>query len=369
MYINNKFCHPGHVTVKETVCSKDVELLAVSLRPYYTPREFSHCIIICVYVPPKAMPDTACDVIHATVARLQTQHTEAFFAITGDFNHVTLNSTLTNFHQFVDCATRKNKTIDLLYANVKDAYSATPLPPLGFSDHNLIHLQPLYIPKVQRLPVTTHTFRVWSPETEEALRDCFETTDWSLLQGSDDLEEATACTTDYINFCMDIVVPTKTIRCYPNNKPWVTRDVKQLLNRKKKLFKENNLTELRSVQRELKSRMKEAKVAYGKKVEMKMKDNAKEAWQGIKKITGCGKKRGMAEGDLSMCNDLNHFYNRFGNSDTEGSISLVTSIPTPPQPTLDNHSLAGSHLPHSQPPIPKDKGEVAEWQNNTQQLS
>ncbi|KAI4888592.1 hypothetical protein NFI96_032622, partial [Prochilodus magdalenae] len=38
----------------------------------------------------------------------------------------------------------KNRTIDLLYANVRDAYRATPLPPLGKSDHTLVFLQPQY---------------------------------------------------------------------------------------------------------------------------------------------------------------------------------------------------------------------------------
>ncbi|XP_063068010.1 protein O-GlcNAcase [Engraulis encrasicolus] len=275
---------------------------------------------------------------------------------------------------FVDCATRKNRTIDLLYANVKDAYSATPLPPLGSSDHNLIHLQPLYVPKVQRLPTTTRTFREWTPVAEETLRDCFEITDWHLLQGSDDLEEATACTTDYINFCMDIVAPTKTVRCYPNNKPWVTSEVKQLLNRKKKLFKEGNFTELRSVQRELKSTLKEAKVAYGRKVEKKMSDNSREAWQGLRNITGCGKKRCMVDGDPSMANDLNQFYNRFGNFGTGGGHSVVTSqAPSPPQPALDNdsgndpedHFSVGSDLPHSEPPTLSDTPPCDKYMDTT----
>ena len=33
---------------------------------------------------------------------------------------------------------------------------------------------------------------------------------------------------DYLNFCMDIVAPTKTVRCFPNNKPWITSNVKHL---------------------------------------------------------------------------------------------------------------------------------------------
>ena len=104
-------------------------MLAVSLRPYYMPREFSHAIVVCVYIPTRATVEVACDTIYSVIAELQTQHPEAFIAISGDFNHVTLDSTLPAFHQFVSCPTRKNRTIDLMYANVRDAYKATPLPP------------------------------------------------------------------------------------------------------------------------------------------------------------------------------------------------------------------------------------------------
>ncbi|KAI4897998.1 hypothetical protein NFI96_001185 [Prochilodus magdalenae] len=168
----------------------------------------------------------------STVAALQTQHPDAFYVISGDFNHVTLDSTLPAFFQFVDCPTRKYRTIDLLYANVRDAYRATPLPPLGKSDHNLVFLQPQYEPLVQRQPTTTRSFRVWSPEAEEALKDCYDTTDWSMLlhPHGEDIEGVTHCVTDYLNFCMDVAVPTKTVRCFPNNKPWITSDVNDILN-------------------------------------------------------------------------------------------------------------------------------------------
>ena len=336
IYSNDRWCNPGHVTVKETACCKDVELIAVSLRPYYLPREFTHAIVVCVYVPPRALPDVACDIIHSTIARLQTQHTDAFFAISGDFNHITLDSTLTNFYQFVDCPTRKNRTIDLMYANVRDAYSATPLPPLGKSDHNLVHLQPMYIPKVQRLPCDTRTFRKWTPGADEALRDCFESTDWNVLQNGD-LEEATHCMTDYLNFCMDVVVPTRTVRCFPNNKPWITSNVKALLNRKKMAFKEGNQAELRQVQGELKVRLKEAKEDYRKKVEQKLQENnMKEVWDGMKTITGLRKSSSSVEGDLDRANQLNQFYNRFDCPASVDNGRPSSPSPAPSTATVDN---------------------------------
>ncbi|KAI4877950.1 hypothetical protein NFI96_008564 [Prochilodus magdalenae] len=136
LFVNIRWCNPGHVTVKERICCRDIELLAVSLQPYYMHRELSHGIAVCVYVPPRENAEIACVVIHATIARLQTQHPDAFITISGDFNHITLDPVLTAFHQYVDCPTRKNRTIDLLYANVKDAYTATPLPLGPNTTHN-----------------------------------------------------------------------------------------------------------------------------------------------------------------------------------------------------------------------------------------
>lgn len=92
----------------------DIELLMISLRPFYIPREFSHVIASAVYVPPSANAALVCDVIHNHIADLQTLHPQAFILITGDFNHVSLGTVLTTFSQFVTCPTRDNKTLDLL---------------------------------------------------------------------------------------------------------------------------------------------------------------------------------------------------------------------------------------------------------------
>ena len=105
-FTNNRLCNLSHLTVKDTLCCHNLELLAVSMRQYYLPREFTQVIAVCVYIPPRADAGAACEIIHMSVARLQTQHPKALFVISGDFNHVTLTSTLAGFHQFMDCQTR-----------------------------------------------------------------------------------------------------------------------------------------------------------------------------------------------------------------------------------------------------------------------
>ncbi|KAI9999393.1 hypothetical protein NQD34_018253 [Periophthalmus magnuspinnatus] len=131
LLVNHRWCSPNHITVKERICSPDVELCTVGLRPYYLPREFSHVVFVGVYTPPSANPRSACDAIHAVVARIQTVHPTALIVISGDFNHVSLDKTLSHFHQFVNCPTREERTLDLCYANVRNAYLATP-PPIGW---------------------------------------------------------------------------------------------------------------------------------------------------------------------------------------------------------------------------------------------
>ncbi len=80
--------------MKDKACMPDGELLAVRLRPYCMPREFSAAVVAIVYIPPSAEVACACDVIHFTVADLQTWYPNALIIINGDFKHVNILKTL-----------------------------------------------------------------------------------------------------------------------------------------------------------------------------------------------------------------------------------------------------------------------------------
>ena len=58
VFVNDRWCNSVHITVKEEVCSKDIKLLAVSMRLYYILREFTQVIVFAVYTPPP--PSTRC---------------------------------------------------------------------------------------------------------------------------------------------------------------------------------------------------------------------------------------------------------------------------------------------------------------------
>ncbi|KAI3374494.1 hypothetical protein L3Q82_005976 [Scortum barcoo] len=63
----------------------------------------------------------------------------------------------------------------------------------------------------------------------------------------------------------DVVSPVKTVRCYPNNKPWVTREVKTVLNKKKAAFRSRDREAMKAAQQEVKHCVKEAKDSYRRK--------------------------------------------------------------------------------------------------------
>lgn len=71
--------------------------------------------------------------------------------------------------------------------------------------------------------------------------------------------------TSYISFCVDSIVPTKKVPIFPN-KPWVTKELKAILNKKKRLFYTGSEFEKKEVNREVKRAIKAAKLKYKSKI-------------------------------------------------------------------------------------------------------
>ncbi len=171
-----------HTSMLKNVCgARTLNCLPCCTQgPYCLPREFSHAIVLAVYAPPSANVGLVTNVIHLVIARPQMQHLNTFITISGDFNRVTLAATLPTFKQFVDCPARGNKTLDVLYANIREA----PLPSLPLEDQTTAWLIFFLLPLIQWQPVTTRTVRRWSQETNVTLHSCFGSTNWEVLYNS-----------------------------------------------------------------------------------------------------------------------------------------------------------------------------------------
>ena len=119
------------------------------------------------------------------------------------------------------------------------------------------------MPKIRREKPTKKTVKVWDDDTADQLKCCFECMDWNVfIDSCDTNDELVDTVSDYIKFCEDSVIPTNTVTCYPNNKPWVTKELKAKLVQKRKFLRSHNRIELKLLQKQLDDEIKECKDKY-----------------------------------------------------------------------------------------------------------
>ena len=72
----------------------------------------------------------------------------------------------------------------------------------------------------------TRSIKKWSDEADATRLFCI--TDWNNMFrcSSDGIEEYTTSVTGFINKGIDDIVPTVTVRAYPNQKPWSRTELK-----------------------------------------------------------------------------------------------------------------------------------------------
>ena len=105
-------------------------------------------------------------------------------------------------------------------------------PPLGRSDQ-------------------TKSCQLWTHDSIQELRGYFEATNWGVFTDNcTDPDELVDKVTSYVKFCEESIIKTKPVHVYPNNKPWVTKDLKVHLNQKKLAF-------LKGIKKEYKEKEKE----------------------------------------------------------------------------------------------------------------
>jgi hypothetical protein len=98
---------------------------------------------------------------------------------------------------------------------------------------------PAYKQKLkQEIPVT-RSIRKWSDDEDATLQDSFASTDWNMFRDSSNgIEEHTTSVIGFINKGIDDAVPTVTVRTYPNQKSWITGNIRIELKTRSAAFKE-----------------------------------------------------------------------------------------------------------------------------------
>lgn len=198
---------------------------------------------------------------------------------------------------------------------MEKAYSAFSRPALGRSDHNVIHLIPKYKQLLKTEKPRVDTISVWSYNSMEGLKACFECTDWDVFfEANQDANELTDTITSYIQWCKAMYIENKSVMIFPNNKPWISKELKHVLNEKKHAFLSKDDTKTKKLNKTFRSKLRQAKLAYKDNVERKLIYDAWSAWQGLNTMMGRKTRQDKPSSPadpLTFANELNVFYARF----------------------------------------------------------
>lgn len=88
LYVNERWCKT--VAVREHLCTKDIEMLTVSLRPHDLPREFPQIFVAAVYIHPKANVKSDTEHIKKSFMKYQLLSPDALIFIMGHLNNCVL---------------------------------------------------------------------------------------------------------------------------------------------------------------------------------------------------------------------------------------------------------------------------------------
>lgn len=101
----------------------------------------------------------------------------------------------------------------------------------------------------------------------------------------------------YIKNCTDNVTEDKTIRVYPNRKPWMTQRVQQLLKDRNTAFRAGDSALYSAARANLKRGIRQAKRDYRRRIEDHLEsNNSRQVWQGVQHLTNYTANTGAAEG-------------------------------------------------------------------------
>ena len=159
------------------------------------------------------------------------------------------------------------------------------------------------------------------------MRGCFEGTNWDIFyENEDDLDTFTDSITSYKCFWEENIVQTKRIKVYANFKPWVNRELKTILLKKRKALLEGDKQKQHELEKEFKWKNKQSRRQCKNKVKKKVTEGQGRAvWDGFIYYDGENTKKQELKCDdpLTFANGLNVVYSRCDSKDFSREIDDV----------------------------------------------
>ncbi|KAI8502591.1 hypothetical protein Bbelb_192930 [Branchiostoma belcheri] len=327
----------------------ELECLWVKVRPTRLPRGVSAIAVCAVYFPPASQHGTTLiDHLIDSTDRLRERSPDIGICVAGDFNRLDIQQVCkgNNLRQVVNIPTRKEATLDLVITNVDHLYE-TPdsLPPIGHSDHNVIVLKPKTNAEINK--TVTRTVRPFPDSKTRSFGQWITTYDWEEVLNAPDTQSKTDAFYDKVHSKLEEHFPTKTIKMHCNDKPWLTPEIKNLVQQRQKAFANKQDNTWRGLRNKIQRKINKAKKRFYKtKIQALRKDNPAQWYRGIKTMLNTRAK------ELILQVDGVHPENPKAIAD---AINDVLSQVTRSLPPLDLERLP-AFLPAMPPPVitPRD---------------
>ncbi|XP_063966680.1 uncharacterized protein LOC135156863 [Lytechinus pictus] len=260
----------------------ELEITWVQIRPRRLPREISSIYIAVVYSPPNSGTDEQLiDHIVQSVDNLRSIHPSCGLIVLGDFNQLNTDDICVNcsLRQVVDKPTRLDAILDKILTNLSDYYREVVVTsPLGSSDHNVV----TWIPKdvFPRKPNVTRK-RILRPIRDSDAR-CFgrwiSDQSWSNVHDAPDTQAKCDEFYSILQQGLETFFPLKTVRVHPRDKPWITPEVKSLINKRQRLFVNGPPSEWRACRNKICRSIRRAKQEFYHDPVAKLKNDDPASW-------------------------------------------------------------------------------------------
>ena len=284
------------------------------------PRQFSHILIVVVYVPPNACDFTTINYIVAGVDDTLRRHPHAGVMLIGDFNQ--LNDThLKNYplRQVVRRPTRARAVLDKIFTNMSTLYcEPVVLTPTSHSDHNTVLFEPASSFKFEKGKMVSFVTRANSLRDKDSLSHSLSNFDWTPIYLQPSCQSKFEFFQNSMAYLIRQHLPTKNVRRHTTDKPWVTDHFRYLINRRQYAYMSGNTTLFRSLRNIV---IREAKIIraryYHQRIQLLRNCDPRRWWKHTKAITGLGKTtnefvamaNALCDGKMSsLAEEINLFF-------------------------------------------------------------
>lgn len=119
-------------------------------------------------------------------------------------------------------------------------------------------------------------------------------------------------------------------KIYPNNKSYVPKDIKDVINARKVAFRNKDSGALNLADKNLRNKLREAKAVYRRQDAFKA-NNRKKVWDTMKSMTGMSSptKPIVTDSEIDFADNLNAFFARFESPDNSNRCTETLRAVTP----------------------------------------